>query len=87
VGTAQLRHPVILAMELALAGEQLAERSGGTKTREVGGAQVGLSVTGSVTMVSLVAVAVRILGVGRALWFFRVGRHCRVSAASLRRMP
>ena len=40
VGAAQLGHPVILTMGLALAGEQLTERPGGTKTREVGGAQV-----------------------------------------------
>jgi hypothetical protein len=36
------RHPVILTMGLALAGEQLTERPGGPKAREVGGAQVRL---------------------------------------------
>jgi catechol 2,3-dioxygenase-like lactoylglutathione lyase family enzyme len=40
VGAAKLGHPVILTMGLALAGKQLTERPGGTKTWEVGGAQV-----------------------------------------------
>jgi hypothetical protein len=37
VGAAQLGHPVIPAMGLVLAGEQLADRPRGTKPREVGG--------------------------------------------------
>ena len=42
VGPAQLRHAMILAVGLALAGKQRTQRPGGGKARQVGGAQVRL---------------------------------------------